>query len=74
MIVCLCRRVSDRDIRRQVACGVGSFEALQAETGVGSQCGRCVDCAHEVFELAMVAQADQPPSARGAIRLRPLPA
>jgi len=27
-----------------------------------------------VFELAMAAQADQPPSARGAIRLRPLPA
>ena len=74
MIVCLCHRVSDRDIHRRVESGVGSFEALQAETGVASQCGRCGDCAREVFDQALAAQGDRPPSARSAIRLRPLPA
>jgi bacterioferritin-associated ferredoxin len=52
MIVCLCHRVSDRDIRRQVASGTRSFERLQDETRVASACGGCHDCAREVFDNA----------------------
>ena len=52
MIVCLCRRISDRDIRRSVQDGVADFEALQDETGVASHCGCCHDCAREVFDAA----------------------
>ena len=50
MIVCLCHRISDRDIRRDVAAGVRSFDLLQDETGVASACGCCHDCAREVFD------------------------
>ncbi|MDC8772028.1 (2Fe-2S)-binding protein [Roseateles albus] len=53
MIVCLCRRVSDRDIHAQVASGVSNFELLQDETGVASACGCCGDCAREVFDAAL---------------------
>jgi bacterioferritin-associated ferredoxin len=52
MIVCLCHRVSDRDIRRVVAAGVRNFEVLQDETRVASACGCCHDCAREVFNEA----------------------
>ena len=52
MIVCLCRRVSDRDIRRVVQQGVDNFDALQDETGVASHCGACHDCARDVFDEA----------------------
>jgi bacterioferritin-associated ferredoxin len=52
MIVCLCHRVSDRDIRRAVASGVRNFEVLQDETQVASACGCCHDCAREVFNEA----------------------
>ena len=52
MIVCLCRRVSDRDIRRAVQQGVDNFEALQDDTGVASHCGCCHDCARDVFDEA----------------------
>jgi bacterioferritin-associated ferredoxin len=52
MIVCICHRVSDRDIHREVACGTDCFEALQSRTGVASSCGSCHDCAREVFESA----------------------
>ena len=38
MIVCLCHRVSDRDIRRSVADGVHNFDVLQDETQVASAC------------------------------------
>lgn len=48
MIVCICRRVSDRDIARH-APDCGDFEELQMETGVATACGACRDCAHAMF-------------------------
>lgn len=44
MIVCVCRRISDRDIVRAARQGL-DFDAIQAELGVGLQCGRCTACA-----------------------------
>jgi len=55
MIVCLCNRVTDRDIQRAVASGVRCFEVLQDETRVASSCGCCHDCAREVFDAAVCA-------------------
>jgi len=53
MIICLCHRVSERDIERAVAGGVHCFEVLQDETRLASSCGSCHDCAREVFDAAM---------------------
>jgi bacterioferritin-associated ferredoxin len=53
MIVCLCHRVSDRDIRRSVDAGIRNFDVLQDETRVASACGCCHDCAREVFDAAL---------------------
>lgn len=50
MIVCVCHRVSDRDIARLAQHGVSELAALQACTGLGSTCGRCKDCAQMVLE------------------------
>lgn len=52
MIVCLCHRISDRDIRQAVSCGTRCFEVLQDDTRVASSCGSCHDCAREVFDQA----------------------
>jgi bacterioferritin-associated ferredoxin len=52
MIVCLCHRISDRDIRREVSEGTHCFEMLQDQTRVASSCGSCHDCAREVFDSA----------------------
>lgn len=60
MIVCLCHRVSDRDIRQQVQSGVHNFDLLQDETRVASGCGACEDCAREVFDEALLAAAAAP--------------
>ena len=49
MIVCVCRRVSDRQIRQAVAAGAHSLECLKTELGVATQCGRCADCASRVL-------------------------
>lgn len=52
MIVCLCHKVSDRDIAQAVNSGTRCFELLQDELRVASSCACCHDCAREVFEQA----------------------
>ena len=52
MIVCVCHRVSDRDIVREVQHGCASFEELQDELRVATACGRCGDCARDTFDAA----------------------
>jgi len=59
MIVCICHRVSDRDIAHAVRGGCGSFEELQDHLRVATACGACTDCARQAFEV----QAAQSPCA-----------
>ena len=49
MIVCICRRVSDHQIRRAAAEGAVSLACLQQELGVATCCGRCAECAERVL-------------------------
>ena len=51
MIVCICHRVSDRDIAHAVRGGCGSFDDLQEELRVATSCGACTDCARQSFDL-----------------------
>lgn len=53
MIVCLCHRISDRDIHGAVRDGAVCFEQVQDDTRVASSCGSCHDCAREVFDAAL---------------------
>lgn len=71
MIVCLCHRVSDRDIHREVSTGTHCFDVLQDETRVASSCGSCHDCAREVFETACAQSrcAHAHPQAESALRI-----
>jgi len=71
MIVCVCHRISDRDIAHAVRAGCESFDELQDHLRVGTACGACGDCALQTFQ----AQHPQPAGsasvtwrARGALR------
>lgn len=73
MIVCVCRRVSDRDIVRHARQGI-SFDDLQMETGLSTCCGQCESCAREVYQRAaepMTAHCDALPisGTNNAIRI-----
>ena len=68
MIVCVCHRVSDRDIEREVRHGCASFEELQDELRVATACGRCHDCARDTFDVARACR----PTAAGAARVIPI--
>ena len=48
MIVCVCHRVSDLTIAKAARSG-HSFDDIQLELGVGTQCGQCETCARELW-------------------------
>lgn len=48
MIVCVCKRISDSHIRAAVEAGAGSFEAVQAQLGLSTCCGRCESFARDL--------------------------
>ena len=57
MIVCVCKAVSDRHIRRAAAAGeVVSLRDLTRELGLGTCCGKCVPSAREVLDQALSAR------------------
>ncbi|AXQ27435.1 (2Fe-2S)-binding protein [Solimonas sp. K1W22B-7] len=57
MIVCVCKAVSDRHIRRAAAAGeVVSLRDLTRELGLGTCCGKCVPAAREVLDEALAAR------------------
>ena len=58
MIVCICRRVSDHDIKRAAREGCASYAALQQQLGVATGCGACGDCALRTFEQAQAGPAE----------------
>ena len=49
MIICVCRRVSDKAIALHASEGK-DFEDIQFDLGVATQCGRCEDCARNIVE------------------------
>ncbi len=47
MIICICHRVSDREITRHAHAGM-SFDDIQLELGVATQCGQCESGARDI--------------------------
>lgn len=60
MIVCVCKAVSDRHIRRAVDEGVVTLAQLTRELGVGTCCGKCVPAAHAVIRERLAARPAYP--------------
>jgi bacterioferritin-associated ferredoxin len=64
MIVCICHRVSDRDIAHAASAGCASFDDLQDELRVGLGCGACHDCARDTFDAHCTQHGSQVPRPR----------
>jgi bacterioferritin-associated ferredoxin len=50
MYVCICRQVTDHQIRDICRDGVRNFSDLQAKTGVASGCGKCGKLAQNIVK------------------------
>jgi len=53
MYVCLCKAVTDGQIRKLVDEGVRSWSEVRKQTGCGTQCGKCACIAKEVTQQAV---------------------
>jgi bacterioferritin-associated ferredoxin len=53
MYVCLCKGVTQKQIRREVLDGVATYQELQDRLEVGLCCGTCKDSAEEVIFEAL---------------------
>lgn len=56
MYVCLCKGITDKAIKQQVAAGVETMRELKACTGVGSHCGQCTCQASQILHNELVLQ------------------
>jgi bacterioferritin-associated ferredoxin len=56
MIVCHCRGVSDREIRRCVRAGQGTVAAVSEACGASTGCGGCRPLVKKIVESELEAQ------------------
>lgn len=52
MYVCLCKGITDHQIRAEVADGAQSLRDVSRRLGVATQCGKCAGCARQVIREA----------------------
>ena len=57
MLVCHCRGISDRQIRRAVKEGAASAREVARVTGAGMRCGGCRDNVKRVVGQALASEA-----------------
>ncbi len=57
MYVCLCRGITDQDIRDAIADGADSYADIREQLDLGTCCGRCAPEARSIIneELAEIA-------------------
>lgn len=61
MLVCHCRGVSDRQIKRAVKNGACSLREVARATGAGMRCGGCRENVAQVVEDALQSEYRQSP-------------
>ncbi|MDH3971169.1 MAG: (2Fe-2S)-binding protein [Gammaproteobacteria bacterium] len=49
MYICICNKITDSDIRRELENGACSLQCLQKRLKVATCCGRCEDCAKRLI-------------------------
>ena len=50
MYVCICKSVTDKQLRRAAARGVDNLYELRESLGVSAGCGSCADMAEEILQ------------------------
>ena len=49
MYICICNAITDKAVEKCAQEGARSVEDLSARLGVGTGCGRCLECARELL-------------------------
>ena len=62
MFLCICKSISDTQIREAVDQGARTIGDISARFGVGVECGKCLDDIRQLLDACAVA-APSPPAA-----------
>ncbi len=60
MYVCICKAITDKQIRKAAAAGVDNLYELRESLGVAETCGSCADQAQEILDEAHQSRFAQP--------------
>jgi len=58
MYVCICNQISDKDIKESIQEGATTMRALYKEHNIGSQCGKCCQCAKKLLNNELIKIAE----------------
>jgi len=61
MYVCICRGITDKQLIKSIDEGANTMKELSAKHGIGSQCGKCCQCAKKILNQTLIKQAQQQP-------------
>jgi bacterioferritin-associated ferredoxin len=61
MYVCICNGVTDTQIEAAIDNGAETMRDLSNELNIGSQCGKCCQCAKRVMNKKLLQIADLQP-------------
>lgn len=60
MYVCLCKGITDHQIRSAIDSGATSIRQLRDSLGVMTQCGRCACLTREIVQSALATSEPDP--------------
>ena len=60
MYLCICKSVSDKQIRDAVEKGARTIGDLNLQLGIGRECGKCLDSVNEWLDLCLAAPPSVP--------------
>ena len=60
MYLCICKAVSDQQIRQAIREGVRTVGEVSARFGVGTECGKCLDSIGEYIDACLAAPPEVP--------------
>ena len=63
MYLCICKAVSDQQVRQAIREGVRTVGEVSARFGVGTECGKCLDSISEYIDACLAAPSAPAPSA-----------
>lgn len=63
MFLCICKSVSDTQIREAVEQGARTVGDLSARFGLGTECGKCLDDVRQVLDACLLAPSSASESA-----------
>lgn len=74
MYLCICKSVSDRQIREAVESGARTIGDLSARLGIGVECGKCTDSIREFLDVCLATPSPSPTPAAPARPATPVSA